>query len=253
MDNPLDSDDLKAAQPAPRPDQPAQPIAEDGGEPKWRDTGKAQKKRGPNALGIAIVIASVVAVGVLGFGAWKLAPQFMGGQAKGIEGAVKAEAEGPLAPYVKGSIANMVTFAAPKKIDNLAFVNRDKKAMHLADFKGQVVVLNLWATWCAPCRYEMPTLANLQRHYAGKGVAVVALSGDVEGKFADVKSFIDVQQPLDVYVDYDLVSKTSKLDVAGLPSTLILNKNGDIVARLDGEASWDTPEVKALLDKLLAE
>ncbi|ESQ92995.1 hypothetical protein ABAC460_01720 [Asticcacaulis sp. AC460] len=249
----MDSDDLKAAQPAPQPDQPAQPIAEDGGEPKWRDTGKAHKKRGLSGLGIAIIVASVAAVGVLGFAGWKLLPQLTSGQTKGVEGAVKAEAEGPLAPYVKGSIAHMVTFATPRKIDNLAFINRDKKEMHLADFKGQVVVLNLWATWCAPCRYEMPTLANLQKDYAGKGVAVVALSGDTEDKFADVKSFIDVQQPLDVYVDHDLVGKTSKLDVAGLPSTLILNKNGDIVARLDGEASWDTPEVKALLDKLRAE
>ncbi|EGF92527.1 thiol:disulfide interchange protein tlpA [Asticcacaulis biprosthecium C19] len=248
----MDSDDLKAA-PAPRPDQPAQPIAEDSAEPKWRDTGKAKKKRGLNGLTIAIIVASIAAVGVLGFAGWKLLPQLFSGQAKGIEGAVKAEAEGPLAPYVKGSISHMITFATPRKIDNLAFIDRDKKPLRLADFKGQVVVLNLWATWCAPCRYEMPTLANLQKHYAGKGVAVVALSGDTEDKFADVKSFIDVQQPLEVYVDPDLVAKTSKLDVAGLPSTLILNKNGDIVARLDGEASWDTPEVKALLDKLLTE
>ncbi|ESQ77171.1 TlpA disulfide reductase family protein [Asticcacaulis sp. AC402] len=254
MDNPLDSDELKTAQPAPRPDQTAQPIAEDGGEPKWRDTGKAQKKRRPSGLVIAVVIAAIVAIGVLGFAAWKLAPQLFGGAPlTGAESAVKAEAEGPLAPYVKGSIASMVTFASPQKIDNLAFLDRNRKTLHLADFKGQVVVLNLWATWCAPCRYEMPTLANLQKHYAGKGVAVVALSGDTDDKFADVKSFIDVQQPLEVYVDPDLVAKTSKLNVAGLPSTLILNKNGDMVARLDGEASWDTPEVIALLDKLNAE
>lgn len=251
----MDTDDLKAAQTSglASPKATETPITEESREPKWRDTATAEKKRRPSGLAIAIGIATVVALVGGGITLWKLSPQLFGGVAVGSEGAVKAEAEGPLAPYAKGSISKMVTFAQPQPIDNLAFVDRDKKPVKLSDFKGQVVVLNLWATWCAPCRYEMPTLASLQKHYDGKGVAVVALAGDAEDKFVDVVSFIDVQQPLEVYADPDLIAKTSKLNVLGLPSTLILNKDGQMVARLDGEASWDTPEVKALMDKLLTE
>jgi thiol-disulfide isomerase/thioredoxin len=161
-------------------------------------------------------------------------------------------AAGPLAPYAKGSMAKLVTFAEPKVIDNIAFMDRNKKAVNLSDFKGQVVVLNVWATWCAPCRFEMPTLAHLQKLYAGKGVKVLPLSVDTEDKFADVVSFIDVQEPLEVYADQNFQAP-SKFGVTGMPATLILDKKGREVARLDGEATWDTPEVQALLDKLLAE
>lgn len=255
MDNPLDSDDPKAAaQPAPKQGpnsaDTAQPIAETKPEPKGAKPAKRRKK-GPHpalvALGVVAFVAAAAAGGILIFGK-SLRPQVAEVQSGGTE--VPA---GPLAPYVKGSIAHMVTLAAPKAIDNMAFVNRDHKLVHLSDFKGQVVVLNLWATWCAPCRFEMPTLAKLQAAYANKGLKVVPLSGDDDSKFADVESFIDVQEPLDVYADPDLITKTAKLNIAGLPATLILDKQGREVARLDGEATWDTPEVKALMDKLLSE
>lgn len=258
MDNPLDSDGLAgqpSAQAAPKPQpQPADTaggtaIAEDTPQPKAKGKAKASKKRVNIALFVGIVVG-VVAVAI-GAGLF-LAPKLM--NAGKIQAPVTAEAaEGPLKGYVKGSIAHLVTYARPKPIDNMTFTDRDKKPVHLADFKGQVVVLNLWATWCAPCRFEMPTLAHLQQQYAGRPMKVIPLSGDTEEKLDDVKSFIDVQEPLQVYADPDLIAKTAKLNVAGLPSTLILNKQGQIVARLDGEASWDTPEVHALLDKLMAE
>ena len=254
MDNPLDSDDVKMVQAAPNPaPQPSAdtPIAEDGGEPKWKDTARTQKKRHRNGLIIAGVLVLVLAVG--GFAAWKFGPAMFSKPLAGVESSVKAPPEGPLAVYVKGSIAHLTTLATPQPIDNMAFLDRDRKTVHLADFKGQVVVLNLWATWCAPCRFEMPTLATLQKNYDGKGLKVVALSGDTDDKFNDVKSFIDVQEPLDVYVDADLVAKSARLNVTNFPSTLILNKQGQIVARLDGEATWDTPEVAALMDKLLSQ
>ncbi|MBW8881919.1 MAG: TlpA family protein disulfide reductase [Asticcacaulis sp.] len=252
MDNPLDSDDIKAAKPAPAPEPVADtPIAEDGREPKWKDTGKAKKKRGRAWLivgGVAVVVLAIAA-----FAAWKFMPGLADKPFASVESSVKTPPEGPLAPYVKGSIAQMVTLARPAPIENMAFLDRDKKTIHLSDFKGQVVVLNLWATWCQPCRIEMPTLATLQRNYAGKGLKVVALSGDTEDRFDDVKSFIDVQEPLDVYVDSGMIEKAARLNVTNFPSTLILDKQGRVVARLVGNASWDTPEVKALMDKLIAE
>ena len=249
MDNPLDSDDPKAAA-APKAGDGVQPIADAKAEPKRAKAAKPRKK-GPHpalvALGVLAVVAAAAVGGILVFGK-SLSPQVAAVQSGGTEAPA-----GPLAPYVKGSIAHMVTLAEPKAIDNMAFLTRDKKPVHLADFKGQVVVLNLWATWCAPCRFEMPTLAKLQAAYVNKGLKVIPLSGDNDDKFADVESFIDVQEPLEVFVDSDLISKTGQLNISGLPATLIIDKQGREVARLDGEATWDTPEVKALMDKLLSE
>jgi len=261
MDNPLDNDDPKAAaQSAPKPGastgneaQPiadTQPLAKTGPEPKRPKAAKPRKKR-PHpaliALGVVAVLAAAAVGGILVFGK-SLQPQVAAVQSGGTEAPA-----GPLAPYAKGSIAHLVTLAAPKDIDNMAFLNRDRKPVHLSDFKGQVVVLNLWATWCAPCRFEMPTLAKLQASYVNKGLKVIPLSGDGDEKFADVESFIDVQEPLEVYADPDLITKTAHLNISGLPATLILDKQGREVARLDGEATWDTPEVRALMDKLLSE
>ncbi len=237
------------------------PIAEPVGEPnspehssgqgKWRDSAVPAKKRPLNpaffAVG-AVILLILAAVG------WKLthqAPKTLV-PAEGPVAAKVEAAKGPLAAYARGSIAHLVTFAQPKDIADIPFMDRDKKALKLSDFKGKVVVLNVWATWCAPCRFEMPTLAHLQTLYAGKALKVLPLSVDREQDFADVKSFIDVQQPLEVYADQNFQAP-SKYGISGMPATLILDKQGRAVARLDGEATWDTPEVKALLDKLLSE
>ncbi len=255
MDNPLDSDNPQGAQPAPKPAVVAQePIAEAVPQPKAPPPQKT-KKRGLHPAWIALIVVMVLVAGVVA--ALKFGAQLGKTPLAGVESAVKQEEPaGPLAPYVKGSLAHMMTYAQPRAIDDLAFVDRDRKPVHLSDFKGQVVVLNLWATWCAPCRFEMPTLAHLQQQYAAKGLKVVPLSGDNDENFDDVKSFIDAQEPanaLSVYVDSSLIEKTQRLDVQGLPATIILDKQGREVARLDGEAVWDTPEARALMDKLLSE
>ncbi|MFT4074599.1 MAG: TlpA disulfide reductase family protein [Asticcacaulis sp.] len=210
-------------------------------------------KRPPIAV---IAVVAIVLVALAGFIGWRLLattgkpdlpPEVAANNAPAA-----APAKGPLAVYAKGALAKLVTSETPVTIEDISFIDRDQKPVKLSDFKGQVVVLNVWATWCAPCRFEMPTLAKLQEHYAGKGVKVLPLSVDTEDKFADVKSFMDVQQPLEVYADQNFQAP-SKYKISGMPGTLIIDKQGRQVARLDGEAKWDTPEVQALLDKLLAE
>ncbi len=230
------------------------PIAEDAAEPKAANPLKTRKMKRPPAAVIAVV--TIVVLALVGLVSWRLLSK-PGGTVPGTEIAatnapVVAQAKGPLAVYAKGALAKLVTNEAPVTIADISFIDRNQKPVKLSDFKGQVVVLNVWATWCAPCRFEMPTLAKLQEHYAGKGVKVLPLSVDTEDKFADVKSFMDVQQPLEVYADQEFQAP-SKYNITGMPGTLILDKQGRQVARLDGEAKWDTPEVQALLDKLLAE
>ena len=79
---------------------------------------------------------------------------------------------------------------APKPVPELSFFDVDGNEVTLADFKGEVVVLNLWATWCAPCRREMPSLDRLQAKYGGDGLEVIALSLD-RGDIAKVRAFFD--------------------------------------------------------------
>ncbi|MET0293884.1 MAG: TlpA disulfide reductase family protein [Phenylobacterium sp.] len=128
------------------------------------------------------------------------------------------------------------------------------KAVRIADFKGQVVVMNLWATWCAPCVLEMPTLAGLQKHYAGRPVKVVAVSMDAEKDAAKAQAFIARNAPLDFYIDRErkmpfvLVPPES-----GMPTTVIYGRDGLERARLSGEADWTSKDARALIDAVLAE
>ena len=239
--------------PSTESDNQGQPIADKAEEPKTIDAVKTRKMQRPPIAVIAIV--TIVVLALVGLVSWRLLanPGAVPGAEVSVTNApIATQAKGPLAVYAKGALAKLITSESPVTIDDISFIDRDQKPVKLSDFKGQEVVLNVWATWCAPCRFEMPTLAKLQAHYAGKGVKVLPLSVDTEDKFADVKSLMDVQQPLDVYAVQNFLAP-SKFNISGMPGTLILDKQGRQVARLDGEAKWDTPEVQALLDKLLAE
>jgi thiol-disulfide isomerase/thioredoxin len=137
---------------------------------------------------------------------------------------------------------------------DFAFVDAGGKTLKAADFKGKVVVLNLWATWCGPCKIEMPTLARLQAEYAGKPVQVVAVSIDKPDKLDEAKAFIAAHAPLKFYNDPS--SKAPfllKPEAAGMPTTLILGKDGLERGRVSGDADWAGPEAKAVIDRVLAE
>jgi thiol-disulfide isomerase/thioredoxin len=134
-----------------------------------------------------------------------------------------------------------------------AFVDGSGKKVTPADFKGKVVVLNIWATWCAPCKLEMPTLAKLAQAYAGKPVAVVAVSIDKPDALEQAKAFIAQQAPLAFYNDPDAKLPWALQPAAnGMPTTIILGKDGLERGRISGEADWAGPGAKAVIDKLLA-
>jgi thiol-disulfide isomerase/thioredoxin len=116
-----------------------------------------------------------------------------------------------------------------------------------------VVVVNLWATWCAPCVKEMPTLAKLQEAYAGKPVKVMAISLDKGQPDIDkARAFIADKAPLVFYHgDYGLAFSVDP-PTEGLPTTLIYDRSGHERARLTGGADWSTPEARAVLDRVLA-
>jgi thiol-disulfide isomerase/thioredoxin len=170
--------------------------------------------------------------------------------------ATSAAASGavPTAPEthdVSKKLAHVADGVAPPAY---AFFDGAGKKLVPADFKGKVVVLNLWATWCGPCKTEMPTLAKLAQAYAGKPVEVVAVSIDKPDALAQAKAFIAANAPLKLYNDPEAKLPWSlKPNADGMPTTIILGKDGLERGRISGEADWAGPGAKAVIDKALTE
>ena len=133
-----------------------------------------------------------------------------------------------------------------------SFLDPDGKSTTLPAFKGDVVVLNLWATWCAPCVKEMPTLAKLQAAFAGRPVKVLALSTDGVGQTEKAKAFMAEHPPLGFYQDpHFAVAPALTPRIEGFPTTLLYNRSGQLKGVLQGEADWSSPEAKAVIEALL--
>ena len=133
--------------------------------------------------------------------------------------------------------------SAPKEIPALQFEDAAGHSRTLADFKGKVVLLNLWATWCAPCREEMPALDRLQAELGGPRFEVIALSVDSQGPDIARKFFLEAGvKSLALYVDRS-AQAAFKLGAAGLPASLLVDANGRELGRHLGPAKWDAPEV----------
>ena len=140
---------------------------------------------------------------------------------------------------------------SPKDVPELQFVDGDGQGMTLAAFKGKTVLLNIWATWCAPCREEMPALDRVQASLGGADFQVVALSID-RGGLSVVRDFyreLDLQV-LDIYVD-QTGDAARRLGIVGVPTTLLIGPSGRELGRLPGPAAWDSGPVKRFIGSLL--
>ena len=204
--------------------------------------------KGSKAAGIAIagalVIGMIVGAGLL----YANRDAFF--KAAAPEPAAKSE----LARFAVGSLTRLETPAALAMAPAYVFKTRDGADASFARFRGKVVVVNVWAMWCAPCRTEMPTLARLAEAYAGRDLMVLPVNVDAtEDGRADARSFIDVHEPLPLYYDpkfqlpFELPGKDK------MPQTVLLDRQGRIRAHFSGEADWSSPEARALIDALLAE
>lgn len=152
----------------------------------------------------------------------------------------------------KGGFANYVEAKELKPVPTVRFTDASGRAMTLEDFRGRVVVLNLWATWCTPCVAEMPTLDRLQQQ-VGEDAIVVALSIDRGGQEA-VREFYDRTgvKNLKIFVDPTMRAQ-SDLRVLGLPTTLIIDGQGRERGRLVGPAEWDDAAAVDLVRGAMAE
>ena len=149
--------------------------------------------------------------------------------------------------------SKLSTPAQPTPAPDYTFYDESGKAMKIADLKGKVVVMNIWATWCAPCVTEMPTLAKLQAAYAGKPVEVVTVSIDSESSAAKARLFIAQHDPLKFYHDREMKLPFKLSPPApGAPTTVIYGKDGLEVGRVAGEADWAGEDVRKVIDEALA-
>lgn len=136
----------------------------------------------------------------------------------------------------------------------ISFLNGDGEALTLADFAGRVVVLNLWATWCAPCRREMPSLENLQAAFPEDDLQVVAVSQDRGDAQEEIEAFYEEIEVDGLAVYRDPKAKVARdLRAPGLPTTVVFDRSGQEVGRVLGDAEWDGEAAKELLGLLVAE
>lgn len=131
------------------------------------------------------------------------------------------------------------------------FALRDMQGNYVSvtALRGKVIVLNFWATWCPPCKVEIPGLEALNRKYGARGLAVVAVSTDSSEK--GIRKFLR-ETPLSYRVVHDRDGKISRLyGVYSLPTTFIIDRSGVVIRHFMGEQNWNSPEMRALIEALL--
>lgn len=155
-------------------------------------------------------------------------------------------------PGKLGSIDNFIVAREIKPAPLLTFLDEEGTKVTLEKFRGKIVVLNLWATWCTPCVAEMPMLDRLQQQLEGVGVVVVALSIDRGGPEV-VREFFDEHEieHLAVYVDPTMRAQND-VSAIGLPTTIIIDREGNDRGRIVGPAEWDDAEAADLVLKASA-
>jgi thiol-disulfide isomerase/thioredoxin len=152
-----------------------------------------------------------------------------------------------------GALAAFLVKTERKPVTNSAFQDGAGKALTLGDWKGRVMLVNLWATWCAPCRKEMPALAQLQKDLGSDQFEVVAISVDKKGVEASAAFLKETgAENLRLYVEPTLTI-LNDLQAIGLPATILIDRQGREIGRLLGPADWASPEGQTLVKAALAE
>lgn len=152
----------------------------------------------------------------------------------------------------EGLMKKLQFHAEPLDISTSPFADEAGNERLLDEFRGQYVVLNFWATWCAPCRKEMPSLERLQTELGGEDFRVVTIAtgrntpAGIERFFAETEvtelpGFMDIDNGI-----------ADDMSVLGLPITVIINPEGQEIARMRGDAEWDTESAKAIISALIA-
>ena len=160
------------------------------------------------------------------------------------------------APLARGEVAAFRVASTPESFADLAFTAPDGKPMTLADFSGKSVLLNLWATWCVPCREEMPALDRLQAELGSEEFAVVAVNVDVRNE-ERARAFLEDIGVVNLafYSDPTLATFNElkrRGRALGLPATILVDRDGCAIGSIEGPAVWDSEDAKSLIRAAIA-
>tara|TARA_R110002020_G_scaffold395445_4_gene605490 strand:- start:1308 stop:1973 length:666 start_codon:yes stop_codon:yes gene_type:complete len=209
-------------------------------------TRKSPRPRRRAALAAAVVLVGIVA----GVGAVYVTGGFAGNGGGG-QCAAAAALSGPLDEAATGTVAGFKPLATPVDLSALAFRDGDGQPVTLADFEGRTVLLNLWATWCPPCRAEMPSLDALEAELGGETFKVVAVSVDTKDDGRAQQFYAETGLTnLDFFIEptMKMFAALKKDGLAlGMPTTMIIDHEGCAAGVLSGPAEWDAPEAVGLV------
>jgi len=205
----------------------------------------AATRRIPIAIGAVLVGAAIGFAGVYGFGGLKRG----GSGDSACAGAVDlAKKIGPLA---QGEVAALTMATSPLRLPDLAFEDAEGKPRKLSEWRGKTVLVNLWATWCVPCRKEMPALDSLQTKLGGKDFEVVAINIDTrdpekpknflkEANLTRLAYFTDTKAK--VFQDLKGIGKA-----LGMPTSILVDSQGCEIGNLAGPAEWASDDAIKLI------
>ena len=205
----------------------------------------AASRRIPPAVGAVAVGALIGFAAIYGFGAFKHGSP--GDSA--CNGAVDLARK--IAPLAQGEVAALTMATTPLRLPDLAFEDADGKPRKLSDWRGKTVLVNLWATWCVPCRKEMPALDSLQTKLGGKDFEVVAINIDTrdaekpknflkDGNLTKLSYFSD--QKAKVFQDLKSIGKA-----LGMPTSVLVDSQGCEIANIAGPAEWASDDAIKLI------
>ena len=158
-----------------------------------------------------------------------------------------------LEALLDGTMKKLRFQAKPQTVSQAAFTAADGSAASLSDYRGKYVLLNFWATWCAPCREEMPMLSALQTEFGGENFEVVTIATGRNPPPA-MATFFDEIGVNNLPLNRDPKQMLAReMGVLGLPVTLIIDPQGREIARMVGGAEWDSPSALTLIRTLVAD
>ena len=219
-------------------------------------------KRRQHAASPAKFLVAAAIAAIAGFGTvyWSFAPSDnasrSGSSAEAPAKTAAAEEEAaspsPLRGLNTGAMTAFVVRKTPLTLPDFTFETADGANKSEADLKGRVVLLNIWATWCVPCREEMPQLNALQAELGGPDFEVVAINIDKSGP-DKARKFLEETKATDLTLFTDPSGKLfADLKAVGMPTTLLLDRDGKEIGRLVGPADWASPEAKRLIAAAIA-
>ena len=181
------------------------------------------------------------------------------GKEASVQGGGSCQASAARLPQIaaasQGDVAAFTALKVPRPMVDISFLGPDGASKKLSDFRGKAVLLNLWATWCVPCREEMPSLDRLQAAAGGQNFEVVAVNIDTarldrRQAFLNeigVKSLVFFADPsADVFQTLKRAGK-----VVGLPTSILIDAQGCEIGALAGAAAWDSPDARRLIGAVL--